>query len=317
MLESCDVMTTLGSRIHNLFVDPTKSMRKTIYRTSDTGVTRIEIKVYGGKVRKCQWYLNQFENIKYCLRGCKFYRCSFEDQWKNLVDKIYDKQVTMVYFEEDRFFAYCHWWNSLTGKMQGGSQRNVAKKDLASLISNYSFNGVKTKVFYIGNEKTIIEEFKRVENNITLIPGPRGGLYPKVRSRISPEEVGLVNYRGFHIGWTNKTMEKTSSALAAIRKISTGLELQEITDLSVSHYRAGHSILNTNTKYKVIAKGRLMYRDRECTVIEVLDEEDQLIKIRCGPILSEVMEDKIQTFVIQTGKIIRTSYQTRDIEIIR
>jgi len=37
------------------------------------------------------------------------------------VDSIYDKQVTMVCLEEDKKFEYCHWWNKLTGKIQGGS----------------------------------------------------------------------------------------------------------------------------------------------------------------------------------------------------
>ena len=43
MLESCDVMIVLGSRIHHLFVDPLLSLQATMKRTSEAGVTRIEI----------------------------------------------------------------------------------------------------------------------------------------------------------------------------------------------------------------------------------------------------------------------------------
>ena len=47
MLESCDVMTVLGSRIHNLsFVDPTNYMKYILRELVDTGITRIEIKFY-------------------------------------------------------------------------------------------------------------------------------------------------------------------------------------------------------------------------------------------------------------------------------
>ena len=40
------------------------------------------------------------------------------------MDSIYHKQVIMVYLVADKFFACCHWWNKLTGKIQGGSQKN-------------------------------------------------------------------------------------------------------------------------------------------------------------------------------------------------
>src|SRR5882724_3289198 len=111
MLESCDVMTVLGYRIHDLFVDPLPLLQATMKRTSETGITRIEINIYGEEIRNLLWYLDIFDEVKDNLKGCSFYRCSFEDQWKRLVDSIYDNQVTMLYLEKDNFFAYCHQWN--------------------------------------------------------------------------------------------------------------------------------------------------------------------------------------------------------------
>src|SRR5882724_748103 len=51
MLESCDVMIVLDSRIHNIFIDPLLSSQATMKRTSETGITRIEIKIYGEEIR--------------------------------------------------------------------------------------------------------------------------------------------------------------------------------------------------------------------------------------------------------------------------
>ena len=77
MLKSCDIMTVLGSRIHNIFVDPPLSLQYTMKKTSDTGVTRFEIKIYGQEIRSLLWYLYIFDEVKYNLKGCSFYRCSF------------------------------------------------------------------------------------------------------------------------------------------------------------------------------------------------------------------------------------------------
>src|SRR3979490_1013250 len=83
----------------------------------------------------------------------------------------------MIYLKEEKFFAYCHWLNSQTGKMQGGTQKRVYERHIQLLVSNYSFNKTTTKLIRITNDDTKVEEYKRMVSNITLIPGPRGSLY--------------------------------------------------------------------------------------------------------------------------------------------
>ena len=315
MLESCDVMTVLGSRLHNLFVDPVSSFKDTLLRTRNVGLTRIEVKFYGSDIYDELDYITWFDQVKEMLQGCKFYQSSFKDQWKRLVENIYNKQVIMVYLEDKNFFTYCHWWNSLTGKMQGGCQSKVYKKDISLLVSNYSFNGMTTKLVRINGDDITVEEYRRTTFGITLIPGPRGGLYPQIESLLYPEEIGLVEYKKVKIGWSGTRVTKESAPLAGINRIPMNDEkLEETMDLMISHYKAAYSALQENSRYKVVSKGQLPYRGKECTVIEVVDEKSTTVKVRCGPILGEFLKDKKIQVWFETGNVIRKG-NARDITI--
>ena len=74
----------------------------------------------------------------------------------------------MIYLKEKRFFAYCHWLNSQTGKIQGGTQKRVYKRHIQLLVSKTT-----SKLITITNDDMKVEEYKRMVSNITLIPGPR------------------------------------------------------------------------------------------------------------------------------------------------
>ena len=81
-------------------------------------------------------------------------------------------------------------------------------------------------------------------------------------------------------------------------------ELRNITDPLVSHYRAGYSILNIDTIYKVISKGSLYYRGSKCTVIEVKNKKGEILKVRCGRMLEDLLEDISCITYFKTGSII-------------
>ena len=85
MLESCDVIMVLGSRIHNLFVEPTNYMKYILRELVDTGITRIEIKFYDRELYPMNYYIDYFKQVKTNLEGCNFYNVSLERQWKQLV----------------------------------------------------------------------------------------------------------------------------------------------------------------------------------------------------------------------------------------
>ena len=94
----------------------------------DAGMTRIEIKVYDRELYPINYYIDYFKQVKTNLQGCNFYNVSLERQWKQLVRRIYNKEVIMIYLKEAKFFAYCHWLNSQTGKMQGGTRKRFYER---------------------------------------------------------------------------------------------------------------------------------------------------------------------------------------------
>jgi hypothetical protein len=291
MLESCDVMTVLGSRIHSMFIDPSKHTKRILTTMRKTGITRIEVKFYGDKIYPLSDYVNNFSMVKETFQECKFYSVSLEDQWKKLVESIHNKKVLMMHLEYENLFVYCHWWNSQTGKMQGGIQKGVNNDTVKQLVSNYSFNGMITKFIIVNEDDVVIEDYKRTTKNVTLVPGPKRSLYPQMKNLLSPEEVGIVDHLGIRIGWVNTQIRKTSPPLSQIRKVRMSDDLEEVEDLMTSHYRAGYSVLNTDTLYQLVAKSSRYYRNSKCTLVEVKDEDNNILKVRCGRMLEELLKN--------------------------
>src|SRR3979490_2687073 len=177
------------------------------------------------------------------------------------------------------------------------------------LVSNYSFNKTTSKLITITNNTTKVEEYKRMVSNITLIPGPRGSLYPQTQSILSPEDIGLIEFKGIKIGWPDKRIHVDSLPLSPIERLednnnNDNNELRNIAVPLVSDYRAGYSTLNTDTVYKVITKGSLYYRGRKCTVIEVKNKKGEILKVRCGRMLEDLLEDISCITYFKTGSII-------------
>jgi hypothetical protein len=315
MLESCDVRTTLGSRIHNLFVDPSRSMKNIFELTKYTGLTRIEIKFYGSSIYDVNYYVNRFNYIKdRYLQGCQFYKVSFENQWKQLVNNIYKDHVIMIYLTEEKMFAYCHWWNSITRKMQGGYKKITSNDNLETLIANYSFSGMNTKLIIVNSEGQVHKEYKREESSnvtITLIPGPYGGLYPQIPAELDPEDVGLVEYRRICIGWPKNRIRAESHPLTQIIEISDSEELEEITNCS--GYKAAYKVLKPYSVYQAIAKGQLDWRGEQHLFLNVLEDNRILLKIRCGKQLYILMKDEVKRTFFRTQNLTAGG---RDINVV-
>ena len=292
MLESSGVRTTLGSRIHNMFVDPTDSIKRTFERTREVGLTRIEMKFYGQEIRSLDYYVRKFVRTKRrYLQGCRFYKVSFDSQWRRLIDEIYEDQVIMVYLKSDNMFAYCHWWNSITKKMQGCYNKITQNEDLKTLIANYSFNGMTTKLITVDIDGETCKEYRRITNAITLIPGPQRGLYPRGSAQLCAEDVGLVEYQGISIDWPDFRIRPSDSPLAQITEVSESEDLEDITRFT--GYNAAYAILEPYSKYQAIAKGVSKWRGKECLFLDVIGCNDSLLlKIRCGEQLYKLMISK-------------------------
>jgi hypothetical protein len=311
MLESCDVRSTIGSRIHNLFVDPTDPMKEILERTKEVGITRIEIKFYGKDIQKSEYYLKNFvKNKNKYIQGCSFYEVSLENQWKKLIEKIHKKQVIMTYITEQCTFAYCHWWNSLTRKMQGGYKKITPADNLETLIANFTFNGMSTKLIIINSNEEKIKKYKRTSESITLIPGPQGGLYPRKNAETSPENVGLTEYLGIKIGWPNFRIKPSNQPLSNIMEISESEEMEEITRFT--GYKAAYTTLNTYSTYRTIAKGLSKWREKQYLFLNVIDHNNTILKIRCGEKLHKLILDKTKKTYFHTENL---TYKNRDINV--
>ena len=56
-------------------------------------------------------------------------------------------------------------------------------------------------------------------------------------------------------------------------------KLEKITDYKISHYKAGYTTLSVNSLYNVLSKGELLFRGNNSIVLEVMDEDENIIKI--------------------------------------
>jgi hypothetical protein len=312
ILESAGVTTTLGSRLHYLF---SGSTGETLRRTKRTGATRIATTFYGGDL-DTDYLVSSFNEVKDFLQGCKFYKTSLEYQWKQLTKKIHKDKVIMVYLEDEQKFAYCHWWNSLTGRMQGGTSKKVSSKEVLTLVANFSFNSTVSKLITIREDETIINEYKRIGKSITLIPGPQGSLYPEVKVEIDPKEIGIIDHKGINIGYPVSRLRKDSAPLTGIEKVGNNT-LEDLTDHRPRHYVVSYKSLEYRSKYKVISRGEIIYQSETYLGAEVTNQNGEIVKVRCGPNLEQLIRSRTEKFHFKvTSKPKRTS-RGRDIEVMR
>jgi hypothetical protein len=206
----------------------------------------------------------------------------------------------MVYLKRENIFAYCHWWNSITKKMQGGYKTITKNDNLKTLIANYSFNEMITKLV-IEDGDEVCKEYKRTSKAITLIPGPQGGLYPRSSAQLLPEDIGLVEYRGISIGWPDSRIRPSDNPLAQIIEVSESEDLEVITHFN--GHRAAYKILKPYSKYRVISKGMSEWRGRECLFLDVIDCNDRLLLIRCGEQLCKLMINETKKTYFRTENL--------------
>lgn len=316
MLESAEVRTYIGSRISSIIADPCERFRETLKNSKDFGLTRLEIKIYASNIHNMEEYSMIMNDLLNIMRNCKVYEASFENQWKALVDEVFDKHVLMVYIQESKIFAYCHWWNSLTQRRQGIIKKNIEYSEVSELITNYSFNERVTKYIEITSEGTIEKFIKRTIDNITLVPGPSNSLYPSTRDiNINPlpsfEDMGLINYKGMNIGWPPR-IGGTYKPLSRMQSINEPCELiHEIINPNKNLYKASHIILNKNSIYKVIGLGKDFYRGNHVIFMDIRDNNDDETHVRAGKTLYNLLDPKLNTitnhFYIKTGDTIRSN----------
>src|SRR5579871_1135500 len=178
--ESAGVREVIGSSLYTLVTD--NETADTALEYKGVGMTRLEVTFYGTSISNAQYYTDVVMDLYRRMGKCKTYKVSLEEQWNALASKI--TQMMCIYHVPSGMFAYCHWWNSLTGKIQGGS-RSVDRQGVLKIRSHYGFvNRPIYLLTVVVNGGTLDEEirlYRRSEQdeNIILAPGARGGLYPR------------------------------------------------------------------------------------------------------------------------------------------
>ena len=332
MLESPEVRSTIGSLISNLVANPSREFQEKLRTAKMTGLTRLECTIYSGEIHEYKWYTAALEKMQDTLRGCPVHKTSFEQQWKALVDEIINASTITVYDRKRKTFAYCHWYNNLTGKKQGYTKEQVEENEVMWLLAAYSFNRVPMHYICLNAEENgnyeILEKatYQRSEESsgITLVPGIQKGLYPSfegiTRQTLTFPEIGLVPYKSIIIGWPESKVDSRNRPLANLTMLSHETDsntLKTTDNPKTSTYKAGHEILRPQTVYKVINISRKTYHNKD-TLFAILKEETANIHVRAGPSLERTIREKEEKgiqFYIRTGDIYWTKNKHKDIKV--
>ncbi|KAF9965216.1 hypothetical protein BGZ73_001555, partial [Actinomortierella ambigua] len=225
LLQSAETRQQLGSRMGDLVASPDPSFREKLLRYQDDGYTRIELTFYGSSMNKHRFYRRQLENVVGVLDDCPTVSVSYVQQWTTLASFV--KDAIAIYIPKRKTFAYCHWWNSVTGKKYGYEKGKVGQDEVAGLLANYSFNDSKMHYFVVDADKKKIRIeseriFKRFEGStaMTLVAGANKSLYPSKKNHsgqvLDFADVGIVSVNNITIGWPTKKHDKRSPPIAQI-----------------------------------------------------------------------------------------------------
>lgn len=317
MLQSCDVRKAMGSIIADLIYNSDPKFTAKLLRYQKKGMSRIESTFYSSTLRSIEYYTDNMDDLFGFLEGCPVYHVSFEKQWKRLIRRI--ESSFAVYIVNEEIFAYSHWWNSITEKIQGYSRSNVSENEVEKLLANYSFND--HPMYYVEGNLAEDKTFKMIKTRtysrddastaITLVPGASRGLYPSFhgleRDVLSFDDVGIVSYRNITIGWPKKRLRKVHKALVDVtweEGIPTIDEienpsseedepeeiLREVNISSTGRFTSSHSLAKNGPKeYTIIKYGRREFYGSQ--VIHLVAEDGT--KIRCTKNLQILVEREI------------------------
>ncbi|KAF9922952.1 hypothetical protein BGZ67_010185, partial [Mortierella alpina] len=288
LLESAGVFEKNGSSLHVLMKDG--DLRDTTLQFKEQGVSRIEITFYSECVSDPKYYLEAMHAMHGRLQTCRTYTADVGDQWTALLACI--TQTIALYHEPSKTFGYCHWWNSLTKKMQGASRSNVHVKDIDKLLGNFSF--YDRPMYFIRINNKADEAIKIYMRNyggdpMTMIPGERGGFYP-CNPQYQLSDYGMGSVPPGYIGWKSKYSNQ-SAPLAQISEIrpdeivdALALEMSKLA-INPKDYSSDFDVLEVGSTYTIISYGTATWYNRPQMFAKTLDGK----QIRCTEPLTNIL----------------------------
>ncbi|KAF9966680.1 hypothetical protein BGZ73_000919 [Actinomortierella ambigua] len=300
MLQSAEVRKQLGSRMDDLVANPDPAFTEKLLRYQDDGFSRIEITFYGSNVQRRRYYRERMQELLAMMQECPTVSVSYTQQWSSLA--AYIKDVVAIYVAKRKTFAYCHWWNSVTGKKYGSAKGKVGRDEVQGLLANYSFNDRKIHYFVVDadrNKVKVLSEkiFKRLEGStaMTLVAGGSKGLYPSKKNHRTPvldfADVGIVSVNNITIGWPEKRHDKRTKPVVQIYEFfGEGSDDRYMKALGrIGHtgsYVSANTGLTVGTEYLAVAYGVGTYRGRDYFFILTSCGR----RIRCGDSLDAIMQ---------------------------
>lgn len=305
LIESRGVLVTLGSSLYEFMED--SSLTDTLLAFKHSGITRIELTFYGSALKPLNFYQGHVENIFDELKTCPTWRCSLQQQWQNMISSV--TQTLAAFDTSTNTFAYCHWWNSLTRKMQGASKKIHSADSVPKLLGNFSFYGMPIRLITVAEEGKQLKEYKRMPggSQLTLVPGKSGGFYPSKPTR-QLEDYGIGAVSSGIMGWPEKLSHK-SRALANVEEVMSedsdvDLLTQSLQQLTIAScdYKAAYNVLIPGNEYTVVGTGSVVFRGKEYVCCKMATGE----RVRCGPSLTSLVSDCSTALKIKAIRVFKS-----------
>lgn len=296
MMESAQVRSSLGSRLEELVGSSDEKFTKKLLAAKDKGLSRLELTFYGTRIRSYKYYMRMLDKVKDQLHECRTYKVPYSAYWQYMVDNI--PSMIGIHVPSRSTFAYCHWWNSVTGKKYGSHRGKVGRQEAMTLLANYSFND--RPIYFVevqmdDDEKisnTILTTYTRPVGSkaITLVAGGNHGLYPYKYTKdiLGYADVGLVSHENITIGWPTRRIYKGAPPLVNIVQQDTTDEYIRVHDTAVhvSTYKAGYIVLEANHEYTICEVTTYQYRGKD-TMFAITTSG---VHVRCGESLTALVQ---------------------------
>jgi hypothetical protein len=341
VLESANLYESIGSRLSHLVADPVDpTFVDKLKRYLSTGYTRIELSVYESSLRQSALYAKEMDCVKQQLAHCPTFKVPLNQQWHLIVDKL--TQVVAVYLEDKQKFAYSHWWNSCTKRIQGCISEED-KSLIPCLLANFGFNDRVIHCFVIksmGDKYQVVQQtcHKRPDGcrAMTFVPSIRNGLFPTrkgLQRNVQFQEIGLDYYKNVYIEWPDNRLQRTryesvttvtsvqmssppaaspasdvfemTSMIDALPSSSgySSLSLTRIELIVNSMYQPDYTCLTERRQYTVIEYGYGDFRKKPYLYLTL----EGGVHVRCGEEMKAAIEPQIDAGVSFSFEVTRNS----------
>jgi hypothetical protein len=294
MMESAETTSSLGSRMESLVIDVDGKFHKRLRRARKMGLSRLEVKFYGGDLKNHAYYEDYLEHVKEMIQECQTFEVPFENYWKYMTSNISSMVGVFASGTVDgstrTAFAYCHWWNSITAKKYGVLREKVDREEALKLLANYSFNDRPIYFLEVSlddpSKEIKVTKYMRPEGctEMTFVAGRHNGLYPYIYHDEVYEfaGMGIVPTNNITIDWPEGRLRKSSPPLVDIHQVAMDdedlyMQTEKLSGTKAS-YKVAHEVLKERTKYTLIAAVRRTFRGKEYIFATLSNG----LKVRCG-----------------------------------